>query len=437
MRNQLSRFRSLPVFVTMLCVAATSVAAQAMGGSVRERNRNILKTVKEQVVKSYFDPNFRGVDLEAKYRLADLKVSSSNNDTEAFMAIWEFLESLNDSHTRFIPPTRRDKFRHGWLMQMIGDKCYVTQVMKGTDADKKGLKPGDQIIEIEGMRPTPKEFPRITYLLYELNPLPDFNLVVESPDGARRSLKVDAKRISGQVVTNLTDYNTYMNLVRQAENLSRIYAHRIMEGDVTIWKMPQWDLQIHKVDDIMGKVKKDGSLVIDLRGNAGGNEEMLLRLVGHMFDEDVKIGDIVRRSETKPLVAKTMGGRAFRGKLVVLIDSDSSSASEVFARVVQLKERGVVIGDRSAGRVMRSMYHPQKFGFDLIIAYGVSVTDADLIMVDGNSLERQGVDPDTRVLPTPMDLRQNHDPILAAGLAAAGAEVSPQKAGTLFPFVWK
>lgn len=422
-------------FVILCCAIGYS---QALTDQDRKRNRDMLISVKEQVAKSYFDKNFKGIDINAKFVEAETMLRSAANNTEAFMAISNFLDALDDSHTSFNPPSRRTKYQHGWLMQMIGDKCYVSQVMPGSDADKKGLKPGDRIVEIEGMRPTLDIYRRLRHLLYILNPLPDFNLLVETPPGEQKNLKVDAKRTDGRAITDINDYNTYMRMVREAENQARIEAHRLVSfGDVTVWRMPQFDLQAYQVDDVLAKVKKNGSLIIDLRGNAGGAEETLLRLIGQMFEEDVRVGDIIRRDETKPLLAKGVGGSGFRGKLVVLIDNGSASSSEVFARVIQLNKRGTIIGDRSAGRVMRSMYYPKKFGLDVVVYYGVSVTDANLVMTDGQSLEKIGVTPDILLLPTSSEMRDKADPVLAKALATVGVEITPSKAGTLFPFVWK
>jgi C-terminal processing protease CtpA/Prc len=76
-----------------------------------------------------------------------------------------------------------------------------------------------------------------------------------------------------------------------------------------------------------------------------------------LFDREVKIGDLKRRKEVKPLLATTRGKEIFIGDLVVLVESESGSASEVLARVVQLEKRGRVIGDRTAGAVMRSKHN--------------------------------------------------------------------------------
>ena len=135
--------------------------------------------------------------------------------------------------------------------------------------------------------------------------------------------------------------------------------------------------------------------------------------------------------------AGSRGKDAFVGKIFVLIDSGSASASELFARVVQLEKRGTVIGDQSAGAVMRARTYPHAIGGSRFIPYSLSITDADIIMTDGKSLERLGVIPDELKLPSAMELAGKHDPVLAYALSLAGVEITAEKAGALFPIEWK
>jgi carboxyl-terminal processing protease len=159
-------------------------------------------------------------------------------------------------------------------------------------------------------------------------------------------------------------------------------------------------------------------------------------MLGNVFDHDVKIADRVGRKEMKPEFAKTRGKDSFNGKLIVLVDSVSASAAELFPRVIQLEHRGTVIGDRSAGAVMESRRYSESQGADTKIFYGFSITEADLIMKDGKSLEHTGVTPDEIVIPTSKDLAAGSDPVLAHAAELAGLKIDPVAAGKMFPFEW-
>ena len=188
---------------------------------------------------------------------------------------------------------------------------------------------------------------------------------------------------------------------------------------------------------MFGTIRKHNALILDLRGNPGGAVETLEDIAGYLFDHDVKIADrIGRKQELKPIVAKSRGNGAFGGKLVVLIDSRSASAAELLSRVVELEKRGTVIGDRSSGSVMEARVYDFSQGADTKVYYDLAVTDADLIMKDGKSLEHNGVTPDEIVLPTGDDLAKGRDPALTRAAKLVGLNLSPEAAGKMFPFEW-
>jgi C-terminal processing protease CtpA/Prc len=327
-------------------------------------------------------------------------------------------------------------------MLMIGDKCYITAVKPGSDAEAKGIKPGDLIYGIDGIRPARENLWQLHYLYNALQPRAGVRMIVQSPDGQPpRQVDVASKVKQGKRVLDLTSEsgNDFMDLVRESENDDRINAHHYYElgPDLMVWKMPAFDLSKDKVDEMMDKAKGHKALIIDMRGNGGGYEETMLRLLGNLFDHDVKIGDLKTRKEAKPLLAKTRGGNVFKGQLVLLVDSGSGSAAEVTARVVQLEKRGTILGDQTSGAVMRARSYSHQVGVDTVVFFGDSVTDSDMVMTDGKSLERVGVTPDTVMLPTGAEMRSQLDPVLSKAAELVGVKLEPAKAGAMFPVKWK
>ncbi len=416
-----------------------SAAGQATASSLdRDRGRVMLSVIKGDLKKNYYDPNFHGIDIEARFKEADEKVKQAASLGQILGIIAQALMDLNDSHTYFLPPDRPYTTDYGWQMQMIGEKCYVVAVKPGSDPEAKGLKEGDEIHSIDGLGATRENLWKIQYLYNALRPKPGMRLVVIKPTGQEQQLDAMAKITPGKRVMDLTG-GDIDDLIRKEENENRLHRHRYIEmgPDLFIWKMPSFDLEDSKVDDMTSKFKKCKALILDVRGNGGGYESTLLRLVSNLFDRDIKVGELKRRKETKPIEAKTRGASAFVGNLIVLIDSQSGSAAELMARIVQLEKRGIVIGDRSAGAVMRSKAYRHELGVDTVVPYGVSITDADIIMSDDNSLERVGVVPDEIRLATAADMVAKRDSVLSYAALLAGVTLTAEKAGTLFPVEWR
>ncbi len=85
---------------------------------------------------------------------------------------------------------------------------------------------------------------------------------------------------------------------------------------------------------------------------------------------------------------------------------------------------------------MEARRYSESQGTDTKVFYAFSVTDADLIMKDGKSLEHLGVVPDEVVLPMARDLADEKDPALARAAELAGVHLDSAQAGKIFPFEW-
>ena len=418
------------IFIPLTVKAQMTASAENLNSS-RVIYQNILKTIKSDVKDKYYDAKMRGIDVEANAAKALELIGTAKSVAEMDDIVARFLYPFDDSHLFFLPPNNTITVKYGWEMTFIGDKVFVTQVNDDSDAKKKGVRVGDQIYMIEGYIPARQEFSLLRYHFNILRPQSSLNVILIKPSGNKYKLDLKAK-VTEEDVFMPTTRN--LNLKEETEYLDSIkqLTYDKIPG-LFIWKMPSFELSQIKVNKMMDKVGKNDALILDLRGNSGGYLSSLGELIGNFFDKQIKIGVIKERKESKTLVVDPRSKKGYAGKLVVLIDSDSASAAEIFARVIQLEKRGTVIGDQSAGAVMQAQHFYHSFGIDSKVPYGASVTVADMLMTDGQRLEKIGVTPDEKILPTAQDLANRRDPVMARALKILGIEQTPEQAGAFFP----
>jgi carboxyl-terminal processing protease len=431
----------ISLFVAILSISPAPAQSQ-LDNFQKDRGREMLKDLVSGLRRNYYDPTFHGIDLNAAVRSAETQLDSARNIGDQFGIIASLLEPFNDSHTFFVPPSRNVHREYGYELRMIGDRCFVTAVRPGGPAEEK-LTPGDEILTWQGYKPTRKTLWKMNYSFNQLYSLPTHTFMVRSPDGSERKVEIVAHQRTDKRVLDLTGGGSggdIWQLIRDEESSEHLNRQRTesFSDKVMIWKMPEFIMTEDVVDRELKDARKHSALILDLRGNPGGLVKILEYLVGGVIDHDVTIAKRVgRKPDLKPQVAKARPSSAYKGKLIVLIDGRSASAAELFARVVQLEHRGTVIGDLSSGSVMESRFYPWSQGQDTIFTYGASITEADLIMADGKSLEHTGVTPDELILPTPEDLAQGRDPVLARAAQLAGVDLDPERAGRLFPIEWQ
>ena len=398
--------------------------------------REMLNTLESDIKEHYYDPKMHGLDLDERFERARQKVLAAKSQNEALLYVVAAAAALNDSHTHFFPPAAPYGVDYGWLMQAVGDSdCYVTEVRSNSDAAKKGIKPGDRVVSINGIALTRQNLNYVEYG-YRVFPQSGLHVVVRSPDANERSLVPMAEVIPGQQLIRHSDMMTWLR--NHEHDVSKDRSRYHAEGTVLFWKLPDFLIEPADLEPLVNKTRRFATVVLDLRGNPGGQVSALTTLVSGFFTHDVQIGIRETRKGSEKRVAKTRGEKAFAGALIVLIDSRSSSAAEIFARLVQLEKRGVVLGDRSSGAVMESQFFPHTVEVSptAVATYGDTITVAALKMSDGNSLENVGVLPDERILPTNADIAQGGDPVMARAAELAGLKMTIQEASKIFPFEW-
>jgi len=416
-------------FLALPCLAVALSAqqpppAKTISDYDRGASITMLRQVKADLKAHYYDPAFRGMDVDKTFAEAEqrLKDAATVNQTVAIIA--ETLMRLDDSHTVFIPPDRASRVTYGWQAAMIGDVPYVIAVLPGSDAEKKGLAPGDRVLAWNRYEPTRQNLWQIYYLYNFVRPQQLQRVVVSKPDGAEKVYDIESKleQRQGMDLEDLVD--TLLDTLKNKEDRTAV------AGDTFVWRYTTF-ADPKDVDRAMKKARASASLVLDLRGNGGGNVEAAQSMVSWLFDRDVHIADENTRKGARALQAK---GRkdAFGGKLVVLVDSRSGSASEIVARVVQLEKRGTVLGDRTAGAVMTARMVPHTLGIDRVSFFATMITIGDVRMSDGATLEHKGLAPDETLLPAASDLAAKRDPVLARAIALLGGTMTAEDAGRFY-----
>lgn len=423
--------------VTTLLVLSFAILpaySQKMDRIARGQAMSMLDNVRKAIKEDYYDPQFKGMDIDARFKQAEERLKAVDTLSQAFAVIAQAVIDLDDSHTTFYPPSRNAIIEYGWRMKMFGDKAFVTGVKDKSDADAKGLQIGDQVLKMNGFAPTRKDLWKMVYYYQVINPQTKIRLDVQKPDGTTASLDIEAKVTSLKRVVNLWDSIDFNEAVREGSKLANLNRHYFRTvGNALIWKMPDFAFEPSEVGGRMAEAKGKGTLILDLRGNPGGYVVTLERFAGYFFDKETKIAELKGRKPFKPQIAKSQGADMFTGKVIVLLDSGSGSAAEIFGRLMQIEKRGIVLGDVSAGAVMMSRGVGFDAGVSTVISYGMNLTRADVIMSDGKSIEHVGVIPDELIIPTGEDLAKGRDPVLARALALSGVSVSPEDAGAYFP----
>jgi carboxyl-terminal processing protease len=428
--------------VAVACVAlawsrpgGSADAAHPLDRILRARLQVLLKGTVEEIDRNYYDPAFKGKDLKALAAQAHDRIEQATSYDQALAAIADVANQLDDTHTRFFPPWLTAQVRYGWGWQLVGEAAFVTSVTPGSDAERQGVRPGDRVLAINGFPATRETREALAYIFYSLRPQPGLHVELLGVQGQHRELELAATYRRRSPVLDLTllsgDSWAQLDSIRD-KDMARSRPQSIEVGqDVLLVHLPAFG-QPTRALPYFSKLEGKSVLVLDLRGNGGGQLDTLAALYGLLTPRPVPLADLRGRVGAGTVMSEGSGAHAFQGRVFVLVDSASASASEMLARTVQLQERGTVIGDRTAGAVMAGKtYDVLAGGGENVIRAQAYVTVADVVMPDGGRLEKRGVLPDFEVMPTADDLATGRDPALALALKYAGHETDPAAAWKL------
>ena len=380
---------------------------------VRWRMQQILKDVSHTVETSFYDPKLNGVDWKASVEAARQRIDKADRLGEMVAAITGLLARLNDSHTVFIPPGRTEHAVFGFDAKAYGDEILVYDVMPKGPADEAGLQIGDRILAVNDFRATRGDIDIMLRYFRFLDPVRTLPISVSRGNSAQLiTIKAELKSEFSKDFSHL--YDTYAReQKKESEPLARNY-----DDGVIYLRFPSFIIRPQDAGAFVARAKNSHAVILDLRENHGGNIETLEELAGHFFNEHAKLAEFIGRDKTVPVDVKPRKPN-MNSPLFVLVDSHSASASEMFARYIQITHRGTIVGDHTSGRVNAARIVPGWVGSVYTVYYGLEIAVGRVVMADGQGLEGRGVLPDELCLPTSEDLRSGKDPCLDRALELA------------------
>lgn len=420
--------------LALLAFAVTvSIGVQADDRHERDiqRARSMFPRVWAKIQAESYDPSFGGVNTTELERTATSQLEKTKSLAETYALIAQAVVNLNDSHTRFFPPLRPVRIEYGVSFDVVGKNVYVGAVKPGSDAAKQGLQAGERVLSINGMPAFRDSLDLIEYSILALNPQTGLRLQLARADGATSELTFAAEVKTLPRNLDLAGGDFLRLMLKGEEREAQLTSKFVdLAPKVLWWQLSTFSLP-EEVERGLRKASSYDHVIIDLRRNSGGLESEMLDAIGACLGSGRHpIGKIQERTKEKPLVASSRFH--IPGKLYVLIDGNSASASEIFARSLQLAGRATVLGDLSAGMVNRSRTHVLTLGDGAnLVVFAVQVTEGQVKMSDGQVLEKNGVTPDVWLVPSPKDLAAGDDPVLAAAAKMAGVALTNQQAGEI------
>lgn len=275
-----------------------------------------------------------------------------------------------DEYKEFVNSLESEEFC-GIGISMLADETGYVKVIRVFDnspADKAGVKPGDYIVSIDGKD------------AYELT-ASDVSDVVRGEEGS--SVKIEFMR----------DGKTYTKqLTRSKISVSNI-SSKMIDGNIGYIHLYEFTTDIDKdFEKALDKLLDNGAkgIIIDLRDNPGGLVNECLN-IAELF---LKKGDLIVSTTDKSKKVEKYSDKTDRKinvPVVVLINSNSASSSEILAGA--LKDNGVatLVGEISFGKGIIQTFN------SLNDDTGIRITTSEYLTPSGKSIHGVGIKPDVEV----------------------------------------
>lgn len=419
----LRNIRTYLLLYAAVLVLPASAHAQTRKGAEIAQAKRALSSAYDAVKRGYFDAAFRGLNIDSLHDVAREDLSRAKSTQQRYRAIARFLEAFDDSHTWFVARDRIGLWDYHIGYRFYGESAFITKVDLGSQAESAGVRRGDEIVQFAGKALTRENHYKVISDFVAADSIPPLQLTVKGLDGGLSTLILTADTME---IRRMRGSN-FRRLYAQALDSSRLATSHLqvsIADSVFVWRLPHFAMVDRGLGDVTKRARQHPVLIMDLRGNPGGSIETLTKLLGHFVDRELVVGDLHLRTARERFTAKPNKDR-INSRMFVLTDSETGSAAEVFARLLQLQRKATLIGDRTAGAVMASQYFPSDEDM------GAYVTVSDFVLYNGERLENVGVTPDIPAIETGRHIAAGGDPVLSLALLRAGIRMAPAVAGQL------
>jgi carboxyl-terminal processing protease len=332
--------------------------------------------------------NFTSVSSKNSYRVAD-EIEKDYNEAVATItsnysgdidhekatqaAIQGMLSTL-DPHSAYFPYNEFKKLKEDQDSRFYGigvtivqhrDGVYIQSAVEGTPAAKLGLKYGDHILEVDGKN---------------------------ARDWTSEQVSKNVRGGLGEPVTIKveragSEAPLYFTIVRDSVPLPTIRnAYMIRPGTGYIGLTGGFQrASDDELNKAMKRLEEQGmrQVILDLRGNPGGLLDQAIDVASEFLPRGQVVVSVKGRTEySEPIVYKSTGSDPSDLPLVVLINRNSASASEIVAGAIQDHGRGLIVGETSFGKGLVQRI------FQLPFNTGLTLTTARYYTPYGRSLQR-------------------------------------------------
>ncbi len=287
-------------------------------------------------------PSSAATKLQALlYQIDNMYVDSVDDNKLAEKAIVAMLAEL-DPHSVYIPkddledvnePLKGNFEGVGIQFNLVRDTIYVVDAIASGPSERVGIRAGDRIVSVNDSTVAGTGLKNS-----------DVIKLLRGPKGTR--VNVGVVRPGEEAVLEFT-------ITRDKIPINSVEAAYMAAPGVGYIKVSRFGATTTKeFSDKLDDLKKQGmkDLVLDLQGNGGGYLRSAVEMADQFLGDRRLIVYTDGRTTPREDTYATKGGKFEKGRLVVMIDEGSASASEIVTGAVQDWDRGVVVGRRSFGK---------------------------------------------------------------------------------------